>query len=157
MRLSRIILVVVVLLLLAGGTIGALFFRGPIKQLIGLGGDVTAPGEPPPKKVVAPEDIAYADLPDIMVTLDKRSGHGNQIVRLAVSLELDDKADQPRVNAYVPRVIDVFQVYFRQLAVEDLAGPAKLRVVRDALLPRLNAALAPSHVDDVLFREVVVQ
>jgi flagellar protein FliL len=157
MRRSRIILIVIVLLLLAGATAAGLYFRNPIKKLVGLGGSETAATEPPPKKVVKPEDIVFCDLPDIMITLNNQHDHGNHIVKLTVSLQLDDKNDQPRVQAYIPRVIDVFQNYVRQLPVEEVVGVAQMRRLRDELLPRVNAVLEPSHVDDILFREVQVQ
>jgi len=157
MRRSRIILIIIVLLFIAGATAGGLYFRNPIKKMIGLPVTETAATEPPPKKVVKPEDVVFCDLPDIMVTLNNQHDHGNHLVKLTVSLELDDKTDQPRVQAYIPRVVDVFQVYVRQLAVEDVVGVAQMRRLRDGLLPRINAVLAPSHVDDILFREVLVQ
>jgi flagellar FliL protein len=159
MRPGRIILIVIILLLIAGATVGGLYFRSPIKKMIGLGGGETETAEPAPlpRKEVKPEDLAFCDLPDIMVTLDNHGGRGNHIVKLTVSLQLDDRSDQPRVNAYIPRVVDVFQVYVRQLGVEDVVGNVKLQQLRDELLPRINAALDPAHVDDILFREVLVQ
>jgi flagellar FliL protein len=157
MRAGRIILIVVVLLLIGGIAGAGFFFLQPLKRLLGFPTDDTAAAAPPPKKVVKPEDVAFCDLPDIMITMAGGTDHRGHIVKMAISLELDDKTDQPRVNAYVPRVVDVLQVYVRQLSVEDVRDTESLKRVRDALLPRLNAALAPSHVDDVLFREVLVQ
>ena len=156
---GRIILIVVVPLLIAGAVGGGYFFRAPLKKMVGLGGDEsqTAEPPPPPKKVVKPEDVVFCDLPDIMVTLNNHGGRSNHIVKFTVSLQLDDKADQSHVNAYIPRVVDVFQVYIRQLGAEDVVGNEHLQHLRDELLPRLNAALEPAHVDDILFREVPVQ
>jgi flagellar FliL protein len=156
MRPGRIILIAIILLLLGGLGGAGYFFRQPIKRMLGLSGAETAAEAPPPKKTVRPEDVVFIDLPDIMVTLEGKGGSGH-IVKLAASLQLDDKDDLPRVNAYVPRIVDVFQVYIRQLGVADVGDTAKLQHVRDELLPRLNTALAPAHVDDVLFREVMVQ
>jgi flagellar FliL protein len=156
MRLGKIILIVILLLLVAGGTVAGLFFRDPIKQMIGLGGAAADAG-PPPKPVLKPEDIVYLDMPDMMVTLNVGGDHSNHTVKISASLELDDKSQQARVQAYIPRVVDVFQVYFRQLTVEDIIGAPHLQHLREELLPRLNTALAPSHVDGVLFREMLVQ
>lgn len=160
MRASRIILIIVVLLLIGGGTVAGLYFRGPIKKLIGLGSPETLTGEPapaPPKKPVRPEDMAFCDLPDLLVTLDSRGGRGFHIVRFTVALQLNDRSDQPRVQAYVPRVVDVFQNYVRQLRIEDVVGVPQIQKLRGELLPRVNAVLAPAHVDDILFREVQVE
>jgi len=161
MTRGRIILLLVILLLLAGALGGGFYFRGPLKKMVGMGGDepdaAAATPAPPPKKEVKPEDIAFCDLPDMMVTLYNHGERSNHIVRFSVSLQLNDKNDQPHVNSYIPRVVDVFQVYVRQLGIEDVIGADKQKQLRDALLPRLNAALDPAHVDDVLFREVAVQ
>jgi flagellar FliL protein len=156
MRLGRIILIVVLLLLIAGGMVAGLFFRDPIKQMIGLGAAAPDAG-PPPKPAVKAEDVVYLDLPDMMVTLNAGGDHGNHTVKISASLELDDKSQQARVQAYIPRVVDVFQVYVRQLTVEQILGAPHLQHLREELLPRLNTALEPSHVDGILFREVLVQ
>lgn len=153
MRPGRIILVVV-MLAIVGGAAGGFYFRGPLLQSIRGGAGEEGP---PPKRIVKPEQFAYCDLPDIMVTLDNRGSYGSHIVKLSVSLELDDKAEQPRVQAYIPRVIDVFQVYIRQLGVEDVTGVAKIQQLRKEVLAKINTALDPVHVEDVLFREVLVQ
>jgi flagellar FliL protein len=160
MKRGRIILLLIILLLVAGALGGGYYFRAPLKKMVGLNSDepaVAAAPEPPPKKEVKPEDIVFCDLPDMMVTLYNHGGASNHIVKFSISLQLNDKNDQPHVNAYIPRVVDVFQVYVRQLGIEDVVGPQHLQSLRDALLPRLNAALEPSHVDDILFREVLVQ
>jgi flagellar protein FliL len=160
MTRGRIILIAIILLVLGAMLGGGFYFRAPLKKMVGLGGDEaesTAAPTPPPKKEVKPEDIVFCDLPDMMVTLSNHGGPSNHIVKFSISLQLNDKNDQPHVNSYIPRVVDVFQVYVRQLGIEDVVGPEHLRKLRDALLPRLNAALDPAHVDDVLFREVMVQ
>lgn len=161
MTRGRIIVILIILLVLGAALGGGFYFRAPLKKMVGLGGDeaetVAATPAPPPKKEVKPEDIVFCDLPDMMVTLYNHGGPSNHIVKFSISLQLDDKNDQPHVNAYIPRVVDVFQVYVRQLSVQDVVGPDHLRHLRDELLPRINAAVEPSHVDDVLFREVLVQ
>jgi flagellar FliL protein len=153
MRPGRIILVVA-LLVIVGGSAGGFYFRAALTQLIwGAAGEAG----PPSKRVVRPDEVAYCDLPDIMVTLDSRGSSSKHVVKLSVSLELDDRAEQPHVQAYIPRVIDVFQVYVRQLSVEDVTGVPKIQQLRQEVLTRINTALQPTHVDDVLFREVLVQ
>jgi flagellar FliL protein len=156
MRLGRIILIVIVLLLVGGGAAAGFWFRDPLKKMVGLGGEAPV-AEAPPKKVLKPEDFSYLDLPDIRITLNTRGTAANRIVKLAVSLQFEDEADQAQVQAFIPRVIDVFQVYVRQLSVEDVAGVQQMRRLRGELLTRVNAAVKPAHVDDVLFREVLVQ
>lgn len=157
MRRSRIVLIVVMLLVLAGAAAAGWFFLEPIKRLAGLGGAVPAEEAPPVPPPPKPEDIVYCDLPDIMVMLDAHGARERRVVKLGVSLALYDRDEQPKVQAYIPRILDVFQVYIGQLKIEDVSGVPQLARLRGELLKRINAALQPSHVDDVLFREVQVQ
>ena len=57
----------------------------------------------------------------------------------------------------MPRIVDNFQVYLRELRVEDLRGSSGLYRLREELLQRVNAAAAPAKVTDVLFKELLIQ
>jgi len=57
----------------------------------------------------------------------------------------------------LPRIIDNFQVYLRELRVGDLKGSAGIYRLREELLTRVNSAIAPSKVKGVLFKEMLVQ
>ena len=51
-----------------------------------------------------------------------------------------------------------FQVYLRELRVEDeLSGSAGVYRLKEELLARVNAAVEPINVTDVLFKEMLVQ
>ena len=56
-----------------------------------------------------------------------------------------------------PRIIDNFQVYLRELRVEDLRGSAGIYRLREELLARVNNAVHPTKVKDVLFKDMLVQ
>ena len=57
----------------------------------------------------------------------------------------------------MPRIVDQFQVYMRELRVEDLNGSAGMARLKEELLMRVNAAVAPTQVRDVLFQQMIVQ
>ena len=57
----------------------------------------------------------------------------------------------------MPRVIDAFQTYLRELRPTDLDGSAGLYRLKEELTRRVNVAVAPSQVNAVLFKEIVVQ
>ena len=57
----------------------------------------------------------------------------------------------------LPRVLDSFQTYLREMRSSDLEGSAGLYRVRDELTKRVNLAVAPSRINAVLFKEIVVQ
>ncbi len=62
-----------------------------------------------------------------------------------------------KLESILPRIVDNFQVYLRELRVEDLNGSAGLQRLREDLLLRVTNAAAPAVVKDVLFRELLIQ
>ena len=103
-----------------------------------------------------PKEIVFFDLPEMLVNLNS-SGRQTNYLKLTVSLELDDPLAVERLEKLLPRIIDNFQVYLRELRVEDLSGSAGVYRLKEELLARVNAAVEPIHVIDVLFKEMLVQ
>jgi flagellar FliL protein len=62
-----------------------------------------------------------------------------------------------QVQPVLPRVMDAFQTYLRELRPTDLDGSAGLYRLKEELTRRVNASIAPSRVNAVLFKEIVVQ
>jgi flagellar FliL protein len=62
-----------------------------------------------------------------------------------------------QVQPVMPRVLDAFQTYLRELRPTDLDGSAGLYRLKEELTRRVNVAIAPSRVNAVLFKEIVVQ
>lgn len=98
----------------------------------------------------------FYSLGDILVNL---TGDGKRpnFLKLKVSLELASEEDQKAIEALKPRIIDNFQVYLRELRVEDLRGSAGLYRLREELLLRVTEAAKPIRIKDVLFQEMLVQ
>ena len=142
-----------------------LFFVLPILLLVGAGaglmlGGVFGGGEEEAQSqavaAAAPVDAVFFDLPEMLVNLNT-SGRRPVFLKMQVSLELSTEADIPRLNSLSPRIIDNFQVYLRELRIEDLRGSAGIYRLREELLARVNAAVRPAKVKDVLFKEMLVQ
>ena len=57
----------------------------------------------------------------------------------------------------MPRLMDTFQTYLRELRPTDLDGSAGLFRVKEDLQKRINIAIYPGRVEAVLFREIVIQ
>jgi flagellar FliL protein len=133
-----------VLLLAIGG--GAAYFMGM------FGGKAHKEAEKPAVPLVA----TYVQLPDLLVNLSS-SGKRNNFIKLKITLELEKPTDQDRVKSMQPRIIDNFQTYLRDLRLEDLQGAQGLFRLREELLVRINAAVAPAKVTDILFQEMLVQ
>jgi len=165
---KKLVLFIVLPLLLLLGTAAGLYFTGTITKL--MGGKEAAHGEEHAAAAEAPAPAAHGaaesgeqgkatrffDLPDMLVNLNT-GNRKTSFLKISVSLELAKADDLPRLQWLMPRVIDTFQTYLRELRVEDLRGSAGLYRLREELLSRVNAAVAPAKVNDVLFREMLVQ
>lgn len=98
----------------------------------------------------------YVDLPEFLVNL-RTTGSRASFLKLSIALEVSDPEQAKEIEAKMPRVIDGFQTYLRELRVEDLSGSAGLFRLKEELLRRINVTLAPAKVDDVLFKEMLIQ
>ena len=74
----------------------------------------------------------------------------------SLTLELANEKDLPYVNKLIPRVLDNFTIFLRELRVEDLKGSIGMYRLREELLSRVSAAVAPAKINDVLFAEMLV-
>ena len=105
--------------------------------------------------LVAPQ-VAFFDMPDIVVNIQTAAGTPAYL-KLSVSLELDGADEKPGLQALMPRIVDQFQSYLRELRVDDLRGSAGVMRLKEELLRRINVAAAPFSVRDVLLKEMIVQ
>lgn len=140
-----ILFIVLPVLLLAGAGGGAYFFL--------MGGKKEEKQE---AKAAPPKPTLFVDLPDMLVNLNSGS-RTQSYLKLKVAIELDDPAVPPKLDQVMPRVLDSFQVYLRELRTDDLSGSAGLYRIKEELLLRVATAVQPLAVKDVLFKEMLVQ
>lgn len=105
---------------------------------------------------VAAAEAYFYDLPEITVNLNTGGGAA-EYLRVMASLEVRDKSMIPIIEPRMPRVLDAFQVYLRELRRSDLEGSAGVYRIKEELQRRVNMAVHPAVVDDVLFKEILVQ
>jgi flagellar FliL protein len=141
--LKLIIIVGGVLLVLGGGgTAGYLVFGGSKET----------------KAAAAPvKPATFVDVPEVLVNLSNAGADRTQYLKVKVVLELPDPAAQPQIQSAMPRVMDAFQTYLRELRPTDLDGSAGLYRLKEELTRRVNAAISPNRINAVLFKEIVVQ
>jgi flagellar FliL protein len=142
-----------VLLLVGAG----LYFSGMLNSLIGGGDKTQAQAQQKEKeKEAAKQQAVFYDLPELLVNLNG-NGKKASFLKMSISLELENQLDVAKLQSVMPRIIDNFQVYLRELRIEDLKGSAGMYRLREELLLRVNAAAAPAKITDVLFKEMLVQ
>jgi flagellar FliL protein len=98
----------------------------------------------------------FIDLPDMTVNLATQ-GQRNVFLRARIALELTNATAAAQVQPLMPRVLDTFQTFLREMRPADLEGSAAIHRLREELTRRVNLAVAPGRVDAVLFRELLVQ
>ncbi len=150
---KKLLIIIAAVLLLAIGGIAAAFYTGLLQPVIDLiTGDVGVEEE----QEVAIEDTIFFPLEEIIVNLNT-GGRKSSFLKIKINLELTSSEDIPRIQGVMPRIMDNFQVYLRELRIEDLKGSAGMYRLREELLSRINAAAAPAKINDVLFKEMLVQ
>jgi flagellar protein FliL len=150
---KKLILFAAIGLVVLAGAGAGVYFSG----LLGGGKDKAHAGKDsaggePAKPVVA----HYLDLDEMVITLGG-VGRKSSFLKMRLSLELASPDDEARIKAIMPRIVDNFQVFLRELRIEELQGSQGLYRVKEELLARVNAAANPTKVRDVLFREMLVQ
>jgi flagellar FliL protein len=98
----------------------------------------------------------FVDVPDLLVNLNSTS-RNPRFLKISLKVELDKKEDEKNFELVMPRVIDQFQTYLRELRLEDLRGSSGMYRMKIELLSRVRAAAPGIKVRDVLFQEILVQ
>lgn len=151
---KKLLIIVALLLLLVIGGAAAAYFTGLadplVEALVGPKDQTEQSGS------VSFEGGVFYELPELLVNLNT-SGRSQQFLKMRISIEIESEEMIPQVEQIMPRIVDSFQVYLRELRIEDLKGSAGLYRLREELLTRVNAAATPVRVHDVLFREMLIQ
>lgn len=131
----------------------------PLLILLGAGGYFASDGLPSfitGGSADAPSPKVYYNLPEMVVNLssqDKRA----QYLKLKVSLEAPNQMVLDALNPIMPRVLDMFQLYLRELRSNDLEGSAGIYRLKEELLRRINLEIHPHKISRVLFNEIIAQ
>ncbi|WP_298983940.1 flagellar basal body-associated FliL family protein [uncultured Roseibium sp.] len=133
--------------LLAAGGAGYYFLMGSSAPMV-MSGDPEAP-----QAVQKP--VVFYDLPEMTVNLatDGRTTY----LKVRIALEVENRAMIDQIQPYLPRILDAFQIYLRELRPADLEGSAGLFRLKEELLRRINLSVYPAKVEGVLFKEILVQ
>lgn len=145
-----LIIAVAALVLVIGGGAGAYFFLFSSEE------DSAQLAENKPHEPIVAPTVTFYDIPDIVVNIQAADGTPAYL-KLGLSLELSYPEDKAGLQPLMPRVVDQFQSYLRELRLDDLRGSAGVLRLKEELLRRINVAAAPFHVRDVLLKEMIVQ
>jgi flagellar FliL protein len=109
------------------------------------------------EEAAAAKPTVFMDVPEVMVNMATGSGERTQYLKVKVVLEVKDQPLIALIQPVLPRVMDIFQTYLRELRPSDLNGSAGMFRLKEELTRRVNAAISPNQVNAVLFKEILVQ
>lgn len=164
------------LVVIGGAAVVGLLVIIGVMSLFGGGDEEAAPGDDPELDRLAQEaadrrdqaaqleaDRSNEELELLFVELDEQrfnlntGGQGNSFLSAKIVLEVDRESYRADLEAKLPRILDEFNTYMRELRPEDLDGSAGIFRLKEELLMRINQAVAPTRVKDVLFQQFLVQ
>jgi flagellar FliL protein len=140
-----IIIVSAAMVLLLGGVGGYLLFFNNKKS------------DTKTEEVAAAKPTVFMDVPEVMVNMAAGAGERTQYLKVKIVLEVKDQPLVAEIQPVLPRVMDIFQTYLRELRPSDLNGSAGMFRLKEELTRRVNAAISPRQVNAVLFKEILVQ
>jgi flagellar protein FliL len=142
-KLKLIIMAAAVLVIVGGGATWFFFFRHH--------------GEEMHAEAPAPKPPVFVEVPDLLVNLVGSPGERVQYLKVKLVLEVKEDKQVEAIKPTMPRITDIFQTYLREMRPSDLNGSAGLFRLKEELTRRVNAAVSPTQVSAVLFKEIVVQ
>ncbi len=141
LRLNRRTLILALPIMLAVAAAGAWRF-GMVSSFTRA-----SPHQPGPPTLIS--------LPEMIANLNSDPKHPRYI-KLKAQLEAS-QSDAPKIQEAMPKLVDVFQTYLREVRPEELQGAMGTYRLRQELIARASIIAAPAKVTDVLFAEVLVQ
>lgn len=106
--------------------------------------------------VVEDNTPAFLPMEEFAVNLNT-GGRQSRVFGITVTLQLDKEADREAVVLRMPVIRDYFTIYLRELREEELQGSGGIFRLKEELLRRINAAIAPIHIRDILFKNILIQ
>jgi len=157
---KKLVLFIVLPILILVGAGAGLYFSGMLDSLLGGEEQLEGEGDGQGEEHAAEPGVAtpgfYLEVPEMLVSL-RSSGRKQQILKLRISLELAGPEDQAAIEAFMPKIVDNFQVFLRELRVEELEGSQGLYRIKEEMLARVNQAAHPVKVKDVLIGDMLIQ
>src|SRR5258708_33174254 len=76
------------------------------------------------EEVAAAKPTVFMDVPEVMVNMASGPGERTQYLKVKIVLEVKEQPLVAEITPVLPRVMDIFQTYLRELRPADLNGSA---------------------------------
>lgn len=101
--------------------------------------------------------VVFFEVPELLVNLSVKAGQKPVYFKIRIDLEMGSAADADQAEKLLPRIIDSLQFYLREMRLEELQGSVGTYRLKEEIHNRLNRILAPVKVNDILFKEILIQ
>jgi flagellar FliL protein len=101
--------------------------------------------------------LYFHDLDTMIINLNTGGTKDISFLKIQISLELRGKVNLDATKQMQPKIADMLHIYLRELRPQDLQGSVGLYRLREEMILRINKILSPAKIDDVLFKEILVQ
>ncbi len=149
---KKLIFILLAVVVLAGVGGAAAFFLGVF--------------DPPPEEgeEMAEEEVepagecgaAFLTLDKLQVNLNS-SGRNTTFLTVEVAIEMRTEADMAALESKKPAIMDAFQVFLRELRIDDLRGSAGAERLRQEMLFRVSQIADPIPVCTIRFQNLIFQ
>ena len=143
-----IIIGAVVFLLIGAGA--GVYLLGYLDSLLGL--EEVQESE---EDTLVQGDVFYK-LEEITLNLNQE-GKKSRFLKIGLTIVLLHDSDVASMEYLTPRITDYVSTYLRELRPDEAVGSANIFRVRENVLLRVRAAVAPIEVTNVLFNSLLVQ
>ena len=101
--------------------------------------------------------LIFFDVPEMLVNLNVKAGQKPVYFKVKIALEIEKVSDAEQIEKLLPRVIDSLQFYLREMRLDEVQGSMGSYRLKEEITARLNKILSPVKINDVLFKEVLIQ
>ena len=149
------ILLLLLPVFLVVGTVMGLYFSGMADSFL-----TDSSKEEKPASTESQEEVVsvfFFDVPELLVNLSVPAGQKPIYFKIRIALEMGSATDMEEAEKMLPRIIDSLQFYLREMRLEELQGSIGTYRLKEEIQGRMNRILAPAKVNDVLFKEILIQ
>lgn len=102
------------------------------------------------------DQAIFYNLDEFVVNLNKVNNQNN-FLKVALTFQFKGQENTAKIEDKLPIIKDAFQIYLRELKAGDIQGSAGIFLLKQELLLRVNKILYPIKIEDVLFRDLLIQ
>lgn len=99
----------------------------------------------------------FIPMEDITVNLRQGVENNAAWLKIKVTLEVNGQVNYDKVTQMMPKIIDIFQTYLKELRKNDLDGSFGIYKIKDEMIMRINNILYPAKIEGILFQDFMIQ